>query len=354
LEEVTTQETTEQPTSNEDSAIIDYGKVDFNNVDENGVLKNFDEVVIKPEKQEKTEKKQETETINETTEKVEDNLEDDSTKEEVPIKELNTEDFSSIEEHFDFLNQGMDEKVETPLSKKEETVQPKQPEIKETVEEKTEEKPYREQVLEQINGVKNVYETFMARNNGNWELAKQDADDYFERQAREAESEQRINERLKQLDEREERARKAEEIQASLPQYHANINEISREKKWKNSQQLHDYMYDPKGGGEFMTFLFNFKHPENKNLSTQDLKQKWQDFNVEFGSNKKNLEFAEKMMRTILIGKNYSKVVSKQVAAKLKNQKDVNSGLNMQSKTNRNVAVNSPSKMSPTDKWFRT
>lgn len=326
----------------DESVLIDYSNVDFDNVDDEGKIRNFEEVLIKPEKQEKTEEP-------ETPEKTDQEL--DTATDSTVADSDGMDSFSDIQKHMEFLTQGFDDVPDLPGDKKDVKEDVKNvPDLKAPEEP---EKPFQEKYLEQFNGVHEIYEHYLKRNNYDWETAKVDIENHFRNLAAQEEQRNWFEQEKESIKKEREALTKAKEVEASRPTYNKNMYEIAQERGWENSQQLHDYMYDQKGGGEVMWFLFNFKHPDSKFLNADELKQQWDNFNVEFGSDKKNLVFAEKLMRKLFVANNYTQVISKRVKAELAAKKDLERGKDHGPSSTKTVSK-STKPVSSFANWLRT
>jgi hypothetical protein len=318
-EEVLNQEP--DTTQDEESVYIDYSNVDFSNTDEDGKLRNFEEVLVKPDKQENTAQK-ETQEPEKQENQTDQNL--DTATDAVPADFGSMENFSDIQKHMEFLTQDFDDTPDLPgesVKDKPKTPEeglgaPEAPAVEP-------EKPFQDQYLEQVGGVKQIFAHYLKKNDYNWEAAEYEIDNHFRVLAQQEEQRNFFEKEKEDIKREREALGKQKEVEASRPTYNQNMYQIAQEKGWKNSQQLHDYMYDKNGGGELMLFLFHFKNPDAKFLDAKEYEQQWKNFNVEFGSNKKNLEFAEKQMRKIFVANNYTQALGKRVKKELATKADL-------------------------------
>ena len=296
----------------------DYSQyIDFTNIDNEGKVVGYEKLIKPASPEENNEKPTSAEDNNEKPASTEENNENNA-----PIEGENAfsiDSFESPEKAMEFYTNGIGkESVKLPIDepKSEASITPKEPEVKVS---------HSEQVMGDIAKVLDVVDAYYKRF-GDWDMAKEYANDYFQRVAEDDQRRLEFDDYKKGLESEKNEIISQKKVLAAKPAFIENMSEIARGNKWGTSKKMEDAMFSPEIGGWFMHWMFKKDNPDATYKSVEDHKNAWYDWLIKFGSDKGSLEVAEKITRLSLMAanaKSYSKIISEK---ELKNRENTEKG----------------------------
>ena len=256
-------------------------------------------------------------------------------KTETPNDDLPEINIENMHEHIDFLTKDFSDKKGLP-----EEFSPKPKPVENAPGQKPIEKPSEElshsqQYLSNINKFKNIFEQFITHHSGNWDMAKNDIERYFEVEAREYERDIKHENRLKEIEERENAYSRNVKIAETKKDLNKTVYEVANSKGYKNSKVMMDQINE--NCSEIIFNAFENKYPDWKYENSDVYKKNWEMFQIEYGSNKKNMEQLEYVSRCVGLAKNFNKIVNMKVESELRKRKDLDRGKNTYTSTNNSI-----------------
>jgi len=313
--------------------------LDPSNVDENGIEKGFKP----PETQENT-------TENEIKTPVKKDVPEESSTSPQPeqTSTFDINDFGSIEENMKFLTQGFDETVDIPGQTKQDPIQ--QAPVPPVVDAPAVEEPisHAQKFLDSANPVIDLYNQFIDAYPSDIAMAKTQFQRHMDNESQMYGIREDNRIERESIQKEREDLTKTKKVEASRPIYNQNMHEVAVKRGYKNAAQLHENLYKNPSSGKTLAHIFNNLNKGIEYKSTEERGKAWESFNVEYGSNKENLEFLEELTRKDFICSNIEKYVQARINAITKTNAQKEKGMNPRV----NQKTNIPRKTKPSESPF--